>query len=146
MYGHYPQTMKRFVRLPNGVHYRVVNRFDVEAERQREWEQSPEGRAKAKALRAAERLADQREADFSRAEMSVAYKKATREFKNRVHDVIQTRKVWRKVDGVDVAAVDFLVMYQMDADADMGGCEDAVHIVVYRDPQKPKRLLDTCYC
>lgn len=141
----YAQTSNRFTRLPNGVHYRFVSRFDVEAERQKEWEQSAEG----KAARAQQKLKDAREADFTMAEKAKAYALATKEFKGTAHDVIQIQEVWHKDGDVRVAALDLLVMYHVSAERDMGvdgEVEDCVHIIVYRDGSNPKKLYSTSYC
>lgn len=139
--------MSQFRTIRRGYQYRVISAADAAAERQRELEKTPEYKAKAKAERAEQALADRREAPIF--EYEEVNKLIKREMSMSCWDIIDQRRTFIKRQGVRVAAIDLRVMYQATAEDDMGveeGTEDCVMFWVYRNPAKPSELYAESYC
>lgn len=137
----------RFTTIRRGYQYRRISAVEAAAERQRELEKTPEYKAKAKAERAEQALADRREAPIF--EWEEVNRLIKREMSMSCWDITDQRRTFIKRQGVRVAAIDLRVMYRATAEDDLGveeGTEDSVTFWVYRNPAKPSEIRVEAYC
>lgn len=134
-----------FRRLPNGIPYRVLSAYEVEAEKEREalkaYRKTPEYKAELKEAR----LQEKRDVEIDRYHDRDAINRLINgEMGTKEWDIIESRETYSTREGKRVSGLRVAVMYKVSGE-DFGleegeEMEDVIRFSIYRDPANPSKL------